>query len=372
MTASASLIPELEEVIQHGTPERRVLALQRITALFLDGASRFNEDHVRVFDDVFGRLIDEIEAKARAELAHRLAPVGNAPVQVVRKLAKDNDISVAGPVLQRSRRLAEDDLVDIANTKSQAHLLAISGRAGIAESITDVLVERGDRDVARSVAQNRTARLSDRSFSSLVDQAEQDGVLAEKVGLRPDIPAKLFKDLLLKATEVVQQRLLASANPDTQIEIRRVLAKVSSELGTKAAPRDYGAAQRTVAALHQDGKLNEAQLLEFAKAGQYEETVASLALLCAVPIDVVDRLMSGERPDPILILGKGLGWGWQTVRTIITSRPESRPSNQGLDTAFSNFERLSPATAQRVMRFWQARTPEDRRQMTELAGRRAG
>jgi hypothetical protein len=84
-----------------------------------------------------------------------------------------------------------------------------------------------------------------------------------------------------------------------------------------------------------------------------------------VPIDVVDRLTSGERPDPILILCKAGGWSWQTVRTIITSRPNARASSQGLDTAFTNFERLSPATAQRVMRFWQARpTPE-------LGGRRA-
>jgi uncharacterized protein (DUF2336 family) len=372
MTAAPSLIPELEEVIQNGTPERRVLTLQRITALFLDGASRFNEDHVQVFDDVFGRLIEEIETKARAELARRLAPVGNAPVQVVRTLAQDDDIAVAGPVLQRSRRLAEDDLVDIASTKSQAHLLAISGRAGIAESVTDVLVKRGDRDVARSVAQNRTARLSDRSFTSLVDQAEQDGVLAEKVGLRPDIPPKLFKDLLLKATEVVQQRLLASANPETQIEIRRVLAKVSTEVETASGPRDYSAAQRTVADLQKAGKLDEAQLLEFAKAGQYEETVASLSLLCGVPIDVVDRLTSGERPDPILILCKAVGWSWPTVRTIIVSRPHSRASNQGLDTAFSNFERLSPATAQRVMRFWQARPTEERRAAPEVDERRAG
>src|SRR5690242_8647923 len=107
MPSPASLIPELEDVLQHGSVERRVLTLQRITSLFLDGASAFNEDHVRVFDDVLGCLIAEIEGKARAELAHRLAPVGNAPVQVVRKLATDDDISVAGPVLARSRRLGE-------------------------------------------------------------------------------------------------------------------------------------------------------------------------------------------------------------------------------------------------------------------------
>ena len=128
-------------------------------------------------------------------------------MEVVRRLAKDDDIAVAGPVL-RSRRLAETDLVDIARTKSQAHL-AISGRAGIAEPVTGAGI-RGDREVVRTVADNREARLSEDSFSALVDRAEKDGVLAEKVGLRPDIPPRLFRDLLLKATEVVQQRLFAT------------------------------------------------------------------------------------------------------------------------------------------------------------------
>jgi len=317
---------------------------------------------VSLFDHVFSRLIVEIEAKARTELSHRLAPVGNAPVEVLRRLAHDDDIAIAGPVLEQSRRLAETDLVDIAQTKSQAHLLAISGRAGIAEPVTDVLVRRGDRKVVHSVADNRGARLSDDSFFTLVDRAEQDGVLAEKVGLRPDIPPRLFRDLLLKATEVVQQRLFASAKPETQSEIRRVLAKVSREVGASAAPRDYSSAQVRVEALRLEGKLDEAALVNFAKKGQFEETIAALAVLCAVPIEVVDRLMSGERPDPILILCKSVGWGWPTVKSIIMARAGGPgTSSQGLDAAYSNFDRLSPTTAQRVLRFWQVkRTTDDR------------
>jgi uncharacterized protein (DUF2336 family) len=318
---------------------------------------------------VFSRLITEIETKARSELSHRLAPVGNAPVEVVRRLAQDDDIAVAGPVLKQSPRLAETDLVDIAQTKSQAHLLAISERPGIAEPVTDVLVRRGAREVVHSVADNRDARFSNDSFFTLVDRAEQDGVLAEKVGLRPDIPPRLFRDLLLKATEVVQQRLFASAKPETQAEIRRVLAKVSHEVAAKAAPRDYSAAQRTVEALHRDGKLNEAALVDFAGKGQYEETVAALACLCGVPLEVVDRLMGGDRPDPVLILCKSAGWGWPTVKTIIMSRSGGgqSTSSQGLDTAYANFERLSPTTAQRVMRFWQLRPAENGRPAARVA-----
>jgi uncharacterized protein (DUF2336 family) len=353
MSAPASLMSELDDVLQNGTAERRARTLQQITSLFVNSANQYSEEHVRLFDEVFIRLIDEIETKARAELSHRLAPIGNAPVEAVRRLAKDDEITVARPVLEQSPRLSEGDLVDIAKIKGQAHLLAISGRTGIAEKVTDVLVRRGDRHVVRSVAGNRQAQFSAYGFSTLVGKAESDGLLAETVGLRPDIPPRLFRELLLKATEVVQQRLLAMASLEVQAEIRHVLEKVSDEVAGKK--RDYAAAERTVDALREEGKLNEDKLLELASSGQFEETVVALARLCSVPIDVVDRLMGGDRPDPVLILCKSAGWQWPTVRTLITARPGGRPSSQALDTAFSNFERLSPATAQRVIRFWQAR-----------------
>ena len=79
-------------------------------------------------------LIEEIEVKALAELARRLAPVPNAPHGVVTTLAKNDDIAVAGPVLKQAH-LADPDLKYIAETKSQAHLLALSTRLGISETL---------------------------------------------------------------------------------------------------------------------------------------------------------------------------------------------------------------------------------------------
>ena len=82
--------------------------------------------------------------------------------------------------------------------------------------------------------------------------------------------------------------------------------------------------------------------------------VVALSELSAVPIEVVDRLLGGERPDPILILCKSAGWGWPTARAIIGARLGRKAnSSQGLDAAFSNFERLTASTAARVIRFWQ-------------------
>jgi uncharacterized protein (DUF2336 family) len=354
MGVPASLLPELEEVVQHGSAEKRAETLRRITNLFLDGAPAYSEEHVALFDDVIGCLIEEIEAKALAELARRLAPVPNAPAGVVRTLAEHDDIAIAGPVLKQAR-LDEPQLMQIAETKSQAHLLALSTRPGLSEAVADIIVTRGDRDVARTIATNQKAKLSENAFTNLVKRAESDGVLAEKVGLRTDIPPRLFRQLLMQASEVVQKRLLAQAKPETQADIRRILAKVTDEVAARAAPRNYTAALATVRAMHKEWKLTEADVAEFAKTGKYEETIAALATICAVPVEVVDRLMSGERADPVLILARAAGFGWPTVREIMNARPGRKPSSQTLDTASDNFERLTTTTAQRVVRFWQVR-----------------
>ena len=354
MGAPASLLPELEDVVQHGSAEKRAETLRRITGLFLDGAPNFNDSHVALFDDVIGYLIEEIEAKALAELARTLSTAPNAPIGVVRTLADSDDITVAEPIL-RLAKLADPDLLRIAETKSQAHLLALSTRGGLSETLSDVLVLRGNRDVARSIATNSQAQLSEQAFTTLVKRAEQDSVLAEKVGMRTDIPPRLFRQLLMQASDVVQKRLLAQAKPETQNEIRRILAKVTDEVAAKAAPRNYTAALQSVRAVHKERKLTEADIADFAKTGRYEETIAGLATLCSVPVEVVDRLMNGERADPVLILARSADFGWPTVREIICARPGPKPSQQVLDAALDNFDRLTAATAQRVVRFWQVR-----------------
>jgi uncharacterized protein (DUF2336 family) len=353
--AAQSLIPELEDVVHHGTPARRAETLRRVTSLFLDSAQNFADDHVALFDDVIGYLIEQIEAKALAELARRIAPVPNAPPEVVRMLAVNDDITVAGPVLAQAR-LHDNDLQYIAQYKSQAHLLAMSTRQGITEALSDILVARGDREVACSVAGNQDARLSQSAFTSLVQRANNDDALAEKVGLRTDIPPRLFRQLLIQATEVVQHRLLARAKPDTQAEIRKVLVQVSAEVAAKAAPRSYAGAMQTVRALNQQRRLTERDVLDFAKASKYEETIAALATMCSVPVEVVDRLMGGERFDPVLILGRSAEFSWETVFAIINAKPDARDiSSEAIKAAKDNFDRLTAATAQRVVRFWQVR-----------------
>jgi uncharacterized protein (DUF2336 family) len=214
MSAGQSLVAELEDAIHSGSKDRRVDSLRRITDLFLLDADRLTNEQIEVFDDVLSHLITRIEKKAVVELSGRLAPVKNAPLEVVRCLARDDDIAVAELVLTRSTRLSTKDLIEIANAKSHAHLLAISGRDRLDSAVTDVLLDRGDRQVMHKLAANDGARFSETGFATLVRQSEGDEQLAEKVGLRIDVPLQLFRQLLLQASEAVRDRLLALAGPE--------------------------------------------------------------------------------------------------------------------------------------------------------------
>src|SRR5580700_6226333 len=111
MNGTLSLLDELETTLASGSSSRGIAILTSVTDLFINGAPRFSEDQIGVFDDVMARLINTIEAKARARLADRLAPIANAPLNVIHLLASDDDIEVARPILIRSERLNEETLL---------------------------------------------------------------------------------------------------------------------------------------------------------------------------------------------------------------------------------------------------------------------
>jgi uncharacterized protein (DUF2336 family) len=355
MGTSPSLIMELDAAIQSSSSDKRIATLRRVTDLFLSHAGQYDPAQIELFDGVLMRMIGHIESRALAELGQRLAPVETAPIDVIRHLANHDEIAVAGPVLKDSKRLSSPDLVEIARKQSQDHLLAISERAEIDETVTDVLVDRGNSAVARKVADNAGARFSQTGFATLVKRAEQDDVLAELTGKRADIPPQLFEQLLAKATEAVRAKLMASLRPEEAEELLRTLNKVTRDL--KVEQRDYTEAQHLVRLLNREGKLTEAAVLEFARSNRFEEAMASLSLRCTAPIEIIDRLMQGNRMDALLIPCKAAGLSWPTAKAIIRlNAAHAATSEDEFESAKKDFTNLSVAAAQRIMRFWQVRS----------------
>jgi hypothetical protein len=351
-----SIIDELEEAVASGSSAKRVSTLRRVTDLFLHDGERLSEDQVRVFDDVLCHLVTRVETRVKAELSGRLASLDHAPAGVIKHLASDNEVVVAGSVLANSTRLTTSTLVEIARTKGQDHLLAMSGRANLPEAVTDVIVDRGESRVIRKLADNTSARFSEAGYRGMVAHAESDDELTEILGLRTDLPLKFLRDLLQRATEAVRARIAQIAPAELQEEIKRVLKTFANKAAGENPPaRDFSRAEAVVRRMKGLNELNDAAITRFAEAKKFDEVAASLATLNnSAPIDMMARLLEGPRADLLLIPCKSANLSWATVEKILCHRPlKHRIAEATLQAAMKDYGRLSVQTADRTLRFWQ-------------------
>jgi uncharacterized protein (DUF2336 family) len=368
MAEPKSFLAELEDAVSRGTAESCLRALWHATDILIAG--RYSEDQIWTFGEIIGRLAEEIELNARVRLATKLAPSNNAPFGVINKLAFDDSIDVAGPVLRTSERLEVKTLVANARCKGQQHLLAISKRKAIPDAVTDVLVVRGSGEVVASVAANRGARLSSFGFLHLVQRSEDDSILAEHVGLRRDIPRHLFHQLISKASDEVRRKL-ERERPDMGSRIQNVVTDVAGTIHAKFGPasKNYFAAKRMVGKLHQFGALNEDKIFEFAHSLKFNETAVALSLMCALPIDVVERALVDTNRELILILARALDLSWTTTMSLLfLGAPNCRITAGDLEKMKGEFLRLNVATSKQVLQVYRSRKESASEQVGAGAG----
>jgi len=365
-TAQLSIIDEVESAIRTGSPAKGLETARRVTDLFLSSAGSFDDEQIALFDDVLERLIGTIELRAiadigarvaLAEISAQLAPIAQAPPSVIRRLANNDEIRIAGPVLQESARLDDGELVKIASSKGEPHLLAVAGRWWLKEIVTDALLARRYPSVSKRLAANPGARVSGNGFAIIVGQAESDSELAVSVGVRVDLPSDLRRQLLRSATDAVRTRLLSRAPPHLFEEIQSAIAAVTVGVEREmSGVRDFEGAKRAIGHLKASGQLNEATLLNFARHRRYEEAVAALAALSGSTVEVIRPLMQSLREDGLLVPCKAAQLSWDTTLAVLESRFATgamKPAD--VARAKSNFARMTAENARRTLRFWQVR-----------------
>jgi uncharacterized protein (DUF2336 family) len=354
MDVLQSFVKTIEDAMSGNDQEHRTMILRRVTDLFINDSPRLSETTVQVYDQVILKLSREIEFRARIELSDRLADIANAPRQVVRDLAYDDNVLVAAPVLQRSTRIEESDLIRIAQEKGQDHLMALAQRQHLGERVTDVLVVRGNQDVVRSVANNTTAQFSHQGFNTLVQKAQIDPQLRLIISARIDTPPEFVESLVKLAKQKAQQNLGRDLNMDEDLleeALDRTLGSIAKNSGALSCATDMSGAQQTVQQLANQQELTEKQILLFLEQGKLQEALAAIATLTKIPVDIVVSAYSAKNYDPILLIVKSAKLSWHTFKGLMIAKAGRDLSQNSLSKAFESFEGLTVATAQRVLRF---------------------
>ena len=349
--ASSDLRKELNGAEEDG-PEHDARIFGEVTDLFLSNVGRLGDSQIAAVDGVLAHLVARVDATTVIQLSEALSTIDRAPRQTVRQLAFHEQPQVAAPVLRSSNCLSEADLLEIVKSRGQQHLLAICDRKTLNEALTDALMRFGDVNVSNALARNTGARFSECGYATLVGRAERDEGLAEKLGVRLDIPGSLLRELIGKVADVVRARFLTAQRPVAGEKTQNSAAATAGQSGPARKAIDYTQAQSEVVALNRTGKLGDLLVNRFAVRGEYVHVVAALALKADVKVEAIEPLLEPDRVYGLIVACKAARLTWSTTTMIVRNRPNCPPStDRELEQCVAVFESLLLSVAQWTIRF---------------------
>ncbi|MGY6644575.1 MAG: DUF2336 domain-containing protein [Salinarimonas sp.] len=343
------MLERLSEMSADTSSEGRRTLLNAVTDLFLvdEDVSAAASEH---YSDIAGRSLDAMDSDDRAAYAERVAAEPQLPNPIAKRLATDDEASVAQLVLRLSPVLSDDDLAAIAVSHSQAHLAAIAERASLSETVTDVLVERGDRRVLRTVSGNEGAAFSDRGLDTLISRSDGDTQVARNLAERSDdLPAT-------QARRVLQIAAQMSLTHTPEVETEVIDASKNKQFARKARERRLEV--RLLIADLKEGKREIDDVVSLlCKDDRAFDLAQVLSTFSDIPNTQALRALLQKEASGIAVACKAMGLSKDGFKDVLAMRASrlGLPSKQ-IEKDLASYDGLTAELSERAMRFLKVRS----------------
>ena len=350
------MLTSLVDLAKESSSDKRRELMGHVTSLFVMGAEKYSSEEITLFNGVLNRLVDLVEDKDKEELSEKLCEIRTTPRELVLKLANE-DLIISKYMLQYSTVLTLEDLMQFAKVKGQGHLLAISKREKLESRLTDVLIERGEQPVRRSVAANPGAELSDWGTKFLVKIAEKDPTLRESMIDRSDLKPEHFDRLIKQLPEDQRKKMrhLYTSNEKLAEELfheagnlvaKSKLDRKNTRIDTKGSLREIRSGTKTLDKVFVEHTLSN-RLLDLSYL---------LADLAGLEQRYVLNAILRSEIDGIAIVCRALEIGETEFSTFCKARCAilGLPANVA-EKWLSDYCVLTVADSQRVLRFIKVR-----------------
>ncbi len=290
---------QLIELAQDNDQESRSTLVVALADLFMAGEQQDMTAAKDLFGEVVMMVIDDASQDDRRRLADRIAESELSPHDLVSYLAGDV-VEVAEPVLSGSPVLSQADLVRLAGSQSAEHLMAIAERQGIDAAVTDILVQRGNLEVARKVTKNKSAQFSKDSLGMLVARARKDAELQENLVFRDDLPKDVTEKLIPFLTKELRAKLTQSLTGGGQ------KTEASASTANVGLHNMQAEIDDMIAKIKGGEESQDSLIGKYAAQDDLDNVAYIIAELSGVPGLVVGRSLQREEPMPVMLLCRSI------------------------------------------------------------------
>lgn len=352
-----SKLDDLIALAKEPSSARRRELLREVTDLFFTASGPHGPQEMALFDGVLTALAAEMELAVRAELANQMLDGGAALPGLAGNLARDEDVAVAGPVLARSEALTEADLLDVARTRGQGHLRALSGRSDLSEAVSDAVVEHGDDETLGVLLANPEAPLSREAAEVVVDRAHNNPALHQVVIDRQTLPIDLLNEMYFVVEARLRDRILTRNAAMDPIALDKALAagrlKLAERDGT--LPSDYAEAVAHVRKLQQSGSMTPSTLASLLRHGERTRFIVALSELSEIDFHTARRIIDRQELDALAIICRAADFDRALFLTFAVLILEPGKGMALAEDYGRRYAELPRDAALRTIRFWRMR-----------------
>ncbi|MBY0355448.1 MAG: DUF2336 domain-containing protein [Rickettsiales bacterium] len=283
---------DVRRLLEQPTLETKIDVLEKVSRHYSPDV--LNENEMQVAEQIFRLLVQDSAIRVRHAMSESLQSNPHIPHDIALTLARDLE-AVAVPMLTMSSVLKDDDLVDIVqNTEEIWRYIAIAQREELSETVSGSLVNTQLPDVIKEVLDNQSARISDKSFFQIAEQAKSDQNIVMSMMSRNSLPVAAVERL----THFVSDEMLRQLKDKCRVADREQLeagarfAEEGTTLALLGASVDQSQTIKLVDQLFESGRLTSSLIINALCQGNLVFFESSLARLANIPLENARMLVS--------------------------------------------------------------------------------
>jgi uncharacterized protein (DUF2336 family) len=161
-----------------------------------------------IAQEIFRVMAKDVELLVRETLSQSLKEIPDVSSEVARILAEDECDSVALPILEFSKALTEQDLIEIIAVCAPVRDVAVARRENVSAKVSDAIVEKGHEDAVVALVSNKSAQITEKTYDKVVDRFGDSPRVQEPLVKREKLPLTIAERLVAKVSDSLKQYLV--------------------------------------------------------------------------------------------------------------------------------------------------------------------
>lgn len=357
-SAAEMNVSTLLNLAKNRTKAARSELVGNIQDFFLKEESRLSERERAIMSDILMKLVSDVEMDVRVELSKAIAQV-DANMPDLLKMLGNDEISVAGPVLEACKALRDVDLIEIVKMRTDEHRMAVALRAEVSEDVSQALIDAASDDVLETLIRNDDAEISRRAMQYLVAESKRVDSFQEPLLSRDDLPSDLAYKMYWWVSAALRNHILADF--DITEEVLDEAMEISAKRAAGQQDEVNGAvikATQLVQRLDAVGQLTIDFLIRTLRQRRINVFVAGLALRSGIAFKTAWRIISDRGFESFIIAAKATGIDRNEATTIVlllaeAQNPAAARRPEVLNSIVDLYNSVTVEKARGVLQIWQ-------------------